>query len=183
MYKMIVTDLDGTLLNKNKNVSEKSKKYLKELKDKGYIICVDTGRTLGRAKYALGGFDYINYIIGNNGTYIYDVSNDRSLYKSSIKTENIKALFIKYLDEYEVFEINSYENILSYQSRTRNIEPYVEKIDNKDEFFDKINEVYNVTISLKNKSAWERLNFINDAVKLIKENWLCGMGGNAWRTC
>ena len=27
MYKMIVTDLDGTLLNKNKNVSEKSKKY------------------------------------------------------------------------------------------------------------------------------------------------------------
>lgn len=39
------------------------------------------------------------------------------------------------------------------------------------------------SISLKNKSAWERLNFINDAVKLIKENWLCGMGGNAWRTC
>ncbi len=152
MYKMIVTDLDGTLLNKNKNVSEKSKIYLKELKDKGYIICVDTGRTLGRAKYALGEFDYINYIIGNNGTYIYDVSNDRSLYKSSIKTENIKALFIKYLDEYEVFEINSYENILSYRSRTRNIEPYVEKIDNEDEFFDKINEVYNVTISLKNKS-------------------------------
>ena len=165
MYKMIVTDLDGTLLNKNKNVSEKSKKYLKELKDKGYIICVDTGRTLGRAKYALGGFDYINYIIGNNGTYIYDVSNDRSLYKSSIKTENIKALFIKYLDEYEVFEINSYENILSYQSRTRNIEPYVEKIDNKDEFFDKINEVYNVTISLKNKSM------VNVFLEDLKNNY------------
>lgn len=107
---------------------------MKELKDKGYIICVDTGRTLGRAKYALGEFDYINYIIGNNGTYIYDVSNDRSLYKSSIIAKEIKELFIKYLDEYEVFEINSYENILSYRSRTRNIEPYVEKIDNEDEF-------------------------------------------------
>lgn len=147
MYKMIVTDLDGTLLDKNKSVSYISKKYLKSLKDNGYIICVDTGRTLGRSKYALGEFDYINYIIGNNGTYIYDVSNDKSLYKSSIKTENIKALFIKYLDEYEVFEINSYKNILSYRSRTRNIEPYVEKIDNKDEFFNKINDVYNVTIS------------------------------------
>ena len=32
MYKMIVTDLDGTLLNKNKNVSEKSKKYLNDKK-------------------------------------------------------------------------------------------------------------------------------------------------------
>lgn len=152
MYKMIVTDLDGTLLNKNKNVSDKSKKYLKELKDKGYIICVDTGRTLGRAKYALGGFDYVNYIIGNNGTYIYDVSNDKSLYKSTIKNEDVKELFVKYLNEYEIFEINSYENILSYRSRTRNIEPYVEKIDNKDEYFNKINEVYNVTISFKNKS-------------------------------
>ena len=99
MYKMIVTDLDGTLLNKNKNVSEKSKKYLKELKDKGYIICVDTGRTLGRTKYALGEFDYINYIIGNNGTYIYDVSNDKSLYESTIIAKEIKELFIKYLDE------------------------------------------------------------------------------------
>lgn len=147
MYKMIVTDLDGTLLNNNKNVSDNNKKYLKELKDKGYIICVDTGRTLGRAKYALGGFDYINYIIGNNGTYIYDVSNDKSLYKSTIKVEDIKELFIKYLNEYEIFEINSYESILSYRSRTRNIEPYVEKIDNKDKFFNKINEVYNVTIS------------------------------------
>ncbi len=165
MYKMIVTDLDGTLLDKNKNVSETSKKYLKELKDKGYIICVDTGRTLGRASYALGEFDYINYIIGNNGTYIYDVCNDKNLYESTIKVEDIKELFIKYLDEYEVFEINSYEYIFSYCSRTRNIEPYVEKIDNKDEFFDKINEVYNVTISFKNKSM------VNVFLEDLKNNY------------
>ena len=165
MYKMIVTDLDGTLLDKNKNVSETSKKYLKELKDKGYIICVDTGRTLGRTSYALGEFDYINYIIGNNGTYIYDVCNDKNLYESTFKVEDIKELFIKYLDEYEVFEINSYEYIFSYCSRTRNIEPYVEKIDNKDEFFDKINEVYNVTISFKNKSM------VNVFLEDLKNNY------------
>ena len=165
MYKMIVTDLDGTLLDKNKNVSETSKKYLEELKDKGYIICVDTGRTLGRASYALAGFDYVNYIIGNNGTYIYDVCNDKNLYESTIKVEDIKELFKKYLDEYEVFEINSYEYIFSYCSRTRNIEPYVEKIDNKDEFFDKINEVYNVTISFKNKSM------VNVFLENLKNNY------------
>ncbi len=165
MYKMIVTDLDGTLLDKNKNVSETSKKYLKELKDKGYIICVDTGRTLGRASYALGGFDYVNYIIGNNGTYIYDVCNDKNLYESTINAKDIKELFIKYLDEYEVFEINSYENILSYRSRTRNIEPYVEKIDNKDEYFDKINEVYNVTIRFENEDM------VNVFLENLKNNY------------
>lgn len=38
------------------------------------------------------------------------------------------------------------------------------------------------SISFSNKSAWERLNFIKDALKIIKDNWLCGLGGNAWRT-
>lgn len=32
MYKMIVTDLDGTLLNKNKNVSEKKQKIFERAK-------------------------------------------------------------------------------------------------------------------------------------------------------
>lgn len=54
---------------------------------------------------------------------------------------------------------------MSYRSRTRNIEPYVEKIDNKDEFFDKITEVYNVTISFKNKSM------VNVFLEDLKNNY------------
>lgn len=37
------------------------------------------------------------------------------------------------------------------------------------------------SISFSNKSAWERFVFIQDALKLIKEHWLFGLGGNAWR--
>lgn len=38
------------------------------------------------------------------------------------------------------------------------------------------------SIEFNNKSAWERLVFIEDAFSLIKQNWMLGMGGNAWRT-
>ena len=38
------------------------------------------------------------------------------------------------------------------------------------------------SISINNKSAWERFVFIEDALKLVKDNWLFGLGGNAWRT-
>lgn len=38
------------------------------------------------------------------------------------------------------------------------------------------------SINLKNESLRERLAFIVDASALIKDNWLFGMGGNAWRT-
>lgn len=167
MYKMIVTDLDGTLLDNNKSVSNSSKKYLKELKENGYIVCIDTGRTLGRAKYVLGKLDYINYIIGNNGTYIYDVCSDKNIYQSTIKTEDIKELFIKYLNEYEIFEINSYEYILSYCKKIENKEPFVEKIDNKDEYFSRINDVYNVTLSFKKEEKIDV--FLEDLKNNYKE--------------
>lgn len=36
------------------------------------------------------------------------------------------------------------------------------------------------SINLKHKSAWERLVFIEDAFKIIKDNWLTGIGGNGW---
>jgi len=36
--------------------------------------------------------------------------------------------------------------------------------------------------SLGQKSAWQRFVFIKDAFKQINENWLFGLGGNAWRT-
>ena len=36
-------------------------------------------------------------------------------------------------------------------------------------------------INLKTKSAWERFVFIKDAGKLIKNNWLFGIGGDGWQ--
>ena len=38
------------------------------------------------------------------------------------------------------------------------------------------------SISIKNKSANERFTFMKDAINLIKDNWIFGYGGNAWRT-
>ena len=36
-------------------------------------------------------------------------------------------------------------------------------------------------ISFNNKSVWERLTFVNDALKIIKENLVFGVGYNAWQ--
>lgn len=37
-------------------------------------------------------------------------------------------------------------------------------------------------ISLKNKSLWERTTFIKDGIKSVKNDWLFGLGGQAWKT-
>ena len=47
--KMIVVDLDGTLLNIDKKISDKTKNYLTNLKKKGYLIVIATGRIFDSA--------------------------------------------------------------------------------------------------------------------------------------
>ena len=71
--KMIVVDLDGTLLNINKECSNKTKKYLKRLKDLGYIIVIATGRVLRSAVVVTGGAEFANYIVASSGSVIYDM--------------------------------------------------------------------------------------------------------------
>ena len=38
-----------------------------------------------------------------------------------------------------------------------------------------------INISFNNKSVWERAQFIKDALEIIKDNWLFGIGENGWR--
>ena len=81
---MIVLDLDGTLLNSEKKVSEISKKYLKKLKDLGYIIVIASGRIYESVNNALDGFEYVNYIITDTGASCYDVRNGSTIFNTPI---------------------------------------------------------------------------------------------------
>lgn len=91
----------------------------------------------------------------------------------SIKTQEETAqIFISFKAEYctdktllEIRKctINEQEIILEYKYLPYSL---VSKISN---------------INFKTKSAWERMAFIGDGIKLLKENWLLGVGGNNWK--
>ena len=50
MYKVVVSDLDGTLLNSDQEVSELSKKVIRELHNRGIKFYIATGRAYPDAK-------------------------------------------------------------------------------------------------------------------------------------
>lgn len=81
---MIVVDLDGTILNKDMQVSINTKKYLQFLKNKGYIITIATGRIYASALRVTEGAEFANFIISDTGSCIYDISNDSIIFKKSI---------------------------------------------------------------------------------------------------
>ena len=65
--KLIVMDLDGTLLNEEGIVTQKTKEYLGKLKKEGYVIAIATGRILKSALIATEGAEFANYIVADAG--------------------------------------------------------------------------------------------------------------------
>lgn len=102
MYKMIVVDLDGTLLNDYKKVSEENLRAIKRAYDeKGVMTVIATGRQLEYAKEisntcnnSLG-----NYIIACNGGIIQDISTRELIHKISFSNEEVLKIRKIFLEE------------------------------------------------------------------------------------
>ena len=74
-YKLIAMDFDGTLLTSDKKITEKNRSTLQKYKDNKHIIVGITARNLSSVKNVCD-INIFNYLILNNGSYIYDVEND-----------------------------------------------------------------------------------------------------------
>ena len=106
--KLIAVDLDGTLLNEDRIVSDKDKKALLDAMDNGIIVVPVTGRQLSGVRKALGGlFDSVRYIIAVNGAQIRDMQNNEMLFRTDISPEEAEEVY-DYLDSlpviYEAFQ-------------------------------------------------------------------------------
>ena len=95
MYKMLVTDLDGTLLDDYKEIPEKNIDVINRLHEKfGIIPVIATARPLEVAKYIAdkGGAAFKSYIIATNGAILMDLIRGEYLINRSLSSEQIKSL-------------------------------------------------------------------------------------------
>ena len=88
--KLLVADIDGTLLNDNGELGQESKKLIKELMNEGVAFCLATGR-LHSAVTELAKELLLNgYIISLDGAVIKEYKNDKTIFESFIKTRHVK---------------------------------------------------------------------------------------------
>jgi HAD-superfamily hydrolase, subfamily IIB len=93
-YKMIVMDMDGTLLTDDKRITERSKSVLKKAADMGVKIVISTGRIFASARF-FGELLGVNApIIASNGAYIreMDKGEDEVIYAKIMGKENIRMV-------------------------------------------------------------------------------------------
>lgn len=98
-YKLIVSDLDETLLNTDKQVGEKTIAAVKKAEDAGVLFIPATGRgytSVHSTTKALGLYDQSGqYVISFNGGAITENKNEKLLFKQGISFEEAEALYQK----------------------------------------------------------------------------------------
>ncbi|SYV89868.1 Putative bifunctional phosphatase/peptidyl-prolyl cis-trans isomerase, partial [Metamycoplasma alkalescens] len=91
-YKMVVFDIDGTLLPFGvSELSERTKEMFAKLKEAGYINVLCSGRdifTIGNQIHN----PHVDYFVGANGTFILDLKTNEYIFEEVIDYED----FIKF---------------------------------------------------------------------------------------
>ncbi|NRT16910.1 hypothetical protein HNP99_003284 [Flavobacterium sp. 28A] len=117
-YKMLVLDMDDTLLTDDHTISNENKEMLALAKEKGVYIILASGRpTPAMVNYARElGLDN-SYMISYNGAVITDLKEDKVIFEQMLTKEQIHELYdysvksktdiITYLDGKVVSETDS----------------------------------------------------------------------------
>lgn len=94
MYKMLVTDADGTLLDSHGKIPEEVKEALLKLRDNGLIITIATGRMQKRTEPIARELKVNAPIICYNGALIVDMYTGKRLLEMPIPSQKLSSLFV-----------------------------------------------------------------------------------------
>lgn len=165
-YKLVAIDMDGTLLNSQKQISERTRKAIENAKIQGTHIVICTGRILKSALYYSESLGLKNPLIACNGAIIVD--EDRNIiYEKALEREKIREIsnLAKIEDVYCHFydKSNFYSNIRSDEV----LKFYNEgssKVDISVNVFDNIEEI----MEMKDLSVYKFIFIDNNRDKLNK---------------
>ncbi len=90
--KLVASDLDGTLLNRKKEITPRLHQALTELDRLGVLFVPATGRPLGTVPQDIQTLPFLRYVITSNGAAIYDVSQKRNIIENYLTIESVDAV-------------------------------------------------------------------------------------------
>ncbi|MBQ9092253.1 MAG: HAD family phosphatase [Anaerotignum sp.] len=90
--KLVASDLDGTLLNKNKEITPRLFDALEKLDELGIYFVPSTGRPFGTVPKAIKELPFLKYVITSNGATIYDATEKKNIIENYLTPEAVDAV-------------------------------------------------------------------------------------------
>lgn len=110
MIKLFAMDLDGTSLDSNSILQEKTIKALKKLDENGIKFVFTSGRAMPSVRYLMSLTGIDNPSVTNNGALAY-INKEKIIYQNPLKYEEVEEL-IKFSEEnklfYQFYDMDTY---------------------------------------------------------------------------
>ncbi len=123
--KVIVSDLDGTLLNSDHQISDYTKEVFRELYNQNYLIIVATGRHHLDAMSIVETLDFPIYLVTSNGARIH-APDKELIFATNMESDAVQSVMqMDIPDEYtivlfkeNVWQTNKHDNkLLEFQTK------------------------------------------------------------------
>ena len=98
---IIALDLDGTLLNSQKELSRVNLQVLEKAAAKGFLIVPTTGRFYDAMPKAVKDLPFVQYAITINGAQVQDLAKDTSVYRGELPWQQAVSI-MEWLDDFPV---------------------------------------------------------------------------------
>ncbi len=180
MYKAIFLDLDGTLLDDDKNISEENKKAIDMAESKGISVCLCSGRQkefVKKIKEKAG--IKSQYLISSNGSEIYDFTNKEVLFTAKLENSVSKKIYEYCEDRKYLIRVDTiygrYINNMEYEYSGE-----IELSENIDKFLSD-NDVIQISVCTKTEHEIdEAINYIKSLGEDIKIENRYQAGNGVW---
>lgn len=169
-FKLMVLDVEGTLLNSKNQVDSKTVEAIKTTAIEDKTFAIATGRTLSTLEPYLKNLSGIRYGIIEGGALIYDFWNQKIILRRTHRPDTVRAI-VKLIESEKMLvqvaingkkfiDLNDVKRLGEFDIAKYDYEKYAEKVSNIAQFM--LNNVEEIEkISIYHRNANERAKTIN----------------------
>ena len=95
MYKLVALDMDGTLLNSEKEITERNKQAIAKAREKGVSVVLASGRPLHGMKEKLNELELTSendFVVSFNGSFVHRVADFKEIHSRIITGKDAKRV-------------------------------------------------------------------------------------------
>ncbi len=151
MYKLVVVDLDGTMLNPYGMVTENTKNVIRQTIAKGTDVIIASGRPIDSIQTIAKEIGSQNYFIAGNGALIYDIQKDEVIYDKFLPKQKVLEI-IKICEENSIsYNVYTDQTILATELKYNVLYYQKENLKKEEKKQTKISIIKNMYDYIENK--------------------------------